>query len=192
MKKIALFLMLFLFAIMARAQEASISGFILKPDGGPVTGVTVKLLNAQGQVVATTVAGGNAQYQFSDVPAGQEYTVVPELSGQALEGVSTLDIVIGAQYILAIIQLDSPFKLLAADVNDSSSLTTLDLIEMRRLILGVTGNFAHNWLFFRTDIQFANDNNPWAGYSSDNGTVFLEGDVTGFDFYAVKVGDLSW
>ena len=193
MKKIILFLASFLAVAMAMAQSASISGTILRPDGAVVTGITVKLLNAQGQLVASTGVFGNGLYQFANIPTGQEYTLVPELQGQALLDVSTLDIVLGAQHILGIIQLDSPFKVLAGDVNQSNSLTTLDLALIRQMVLGITTDFPANWRFFRTDTQFINDNNPWQGLSGgDDGSFLLEEDITGLDFYAVKVGDLSW
>ena len=132
MKKIILFLASFLAVSMAMAQSASISGTILRPDGAVVTGITVKLLNAQGQLVASTGVFGNGFYQFANIPTGQEYTLVPELQGQALLDVSTLYIALGAQHILGIIQLDSPFKVLAGDVNQSNSLTTLDLALIRQ------------------------------------------------------------
>ncbi|MCB0566089.1 MAG: carboxypeptidase regulatory-like domain-containing protein [Phaeodactylibacter sp.] len=192
MKKIILFLASFLAVAMAMAQSASISGTILRPDGTVVTGITVNLLNAQGQLVATTGVFGNGLYQFANIPTGQEYTLVPELQGQALLDVSTLDIVMGAQHILGIIQLDSPFRVLAGDVNQSNSLTTLDLALIRQMVLGITTDFPVNWQFFRTDAQFVNDNNPWQGFSGGNDSFLLEEDITGLDFYAVKTGDLSW
>ena len=192
MKKIFFFLISFLAVAMAMAQSASISGTILKPDGTVVTGITVNLLNAQGQLVATTGVSGNGLYQFTSIPTGQEYTLVPELQGQALLDVSTLDIVLGAQHILGIIPLDSPFKILAGDVNQSNSLTTLDLALVRQMVLGITPGFPVNWRFFRTDTQFVNDNNPWQGFSGGNDPFLLEDDMAGLDFYAVKIGDLSW
>ncbi|MCB9036018.1 MAG: hypothetical protein H6557_05290 [Lewinellaceae bacterium] len=192
MKKITFFLTLFLTALAATAQQATISGSILKPDGTVAPGIIVKLLDAQGQLLAAGGVDGNGQYQLSGIPTGQEYTVVPELAGQALYEVSTLDIVIGAQHILGIIPLDSPLKLLAGDVNESESLTTFDLIYIRRLVLGVENDFPRNWLFLPSDVQFVSDSDPWLGFSGSDGTILLEGDVTGFDFYAIKVGDLSW
>ena len=192
MKKIILFLIVFLATWAATGQQASLSGTILRPDGTALVGITVKLLDAQGQLVAAAGVDGNGQYQLSGIPTGQEYTVVPELAGPALYEVSTLDIVIGAQHILGIIPLDSPLKLLAGDVNESESLTTFDLINIRRLVLGVEIDFPRNWLFLPSDVQFVSDSDPWLGFSGSDGTILLEGDVTGFDFYAIKVGDLSW
>lgn len=192
MKNITTFIFFFLAAVIATGQQASVSGQILKPDGTAAAGAIVKLLDAQGQIVAEAAVDGNGNYLFSGINTGQEYTVAPEIPGRPLDGVSTFDIVLGAQHILGLQQLDSPLKLLAGDVNRSNSLTTFDLIVLRQLILRVIADLPEDWGFLRTDIQFQDDNNPWLGFSAGSPTFVLEGNVTGFDFYAIKLGDLSW
>ncbi|MCB0546382.1 MAG: hypothetical protein KDD19_02285 [Phaeodactylibacter sp.] len=192
MKKIILFLIVFLATWAATGQQASLSGTILRPDGTALVGITVKLLDAQGQLVGATGVGGGGSYQFANLPAGQEYTVVPELQGQPLLDVSTLDMVLGARHILGLQLLDSPLKVLAADANLSNSLTTFDLVLIRQLILGMAGEFPVDWRFVRTTTQFQNPENPWMGVTGDSPSVLLEGDVSGFNFFALKIGDLSW
>lgn len=192
MKKITFFSIFFLAALMAAGQQASISGSVLKPDGTVANGATVKLLGAQGQLLASTVVSSNGNYEFTGLATGREYTVQPELQGQPLTDVTTFDIVRGAQHILGLQLLDSPLKLLASDVNRSNSLTTFDLVMLRQLILRVIVELPEDWRFVRTDIQFQNDDDPWQGFTAGSSTVLLENDISGFDFYAIKTGDLSW
>lgn len=193
MKRITLFSFFFVLAtFIAIGQQASISGSILNPDGTAAAGAIVKLLNAQGGLVAETAVDGNGNYLFSGITTGQEYTVAPEIPGQPLLGVSTFDIVRGAQHILGRQRLDSPLQLLAGDVNQSNSLTTFDLILIRQLIIGTVSGLPQDWRFIRTDIQFQDDSNPWLGFTASSPTFLLEDDVAGFDFYAIKLGDLSW
>lgn len=58
-----------------------------------------------------------------------------------LEGVTTMDIILIQKHILGIKSLDSPYKIIAADVNNSQSITASDIAEIRKLILGVIESF---------------------------------------------------
>jgi hypothetical protein len=54
--------------------------------------------------------------------------------------------------------------MIAADVNNSKSITTLDLIALRKLILNIDQNFANNtsWRFVDAAYRFPDSNNPWS------------------------------
>jgi len=51
-------------------------------------------------------------------------------------GVSTFDLILINQHILGVQPFDDPYDYLAADVNNTSSITILDMIGIRRAILG--------------------------------------------------------
>jgi serine-aspartate repeat-containing protein C/D/E len=60
----------------SEVSPASLSGCVYaEPDDTPIAGVTVKLLNASGAVVATTTTNSAGQYAFTDLAAGT-YQVV--------------------------------------------------------------------------------------------------------------------
>jgi hypothetical protein len=90
--------------------------------------------------------------------------------------------------------LDTPFKLLAADVDVSSNITTLDLSLMRRLILGITNRFPSGpWRYLPANHVFPNPASPWT--APTNRTYGgVASDLTGQDFIGVKMGDVnnSW
>ncbi len=73
--------------------------------------------------------------------------------GHPLDGISVLDIAMISQHILNIRPLVSPFQKLAADANRSGTITTLDGVALRRLILGIDefipGNT--NWHYISKD-----------------------------------------
>lgn len=54
-----------------------------------------------------------------------------------LQGVSTYDLVLIAKHILGIQPLASGYSIIAADANESNSVTTFDIVELRKLILGI-------------------------------------------------------
>lgn len=54
-----------------------------------------------------------------------------------LNGVSTLDIVMIQRHILGIELLSDPCKIVAADLSNNNSISAIDLLEARKLILGI-------------------------------------------------------
>jgi hypothetical protein len=99
-----------------------------------------------------------------------------------------------SKHILGIEALDSPYKLLAADVNNSQSVTTLDLIQIRKLILSIDTEFSNksSWTFVRKDYVFPDPSNPWAEQTpSIINMNNLEEDYLTGDFVAIKNGDVN-
>ena len=114
--------------------------------------------------------------------------------GNPSDGVTTLDISLTRRHILAVASLDSPYKLLAADVDGSGSISTLDLSFMRRLVLGVTNRFpAGLWRFIPADFSFTNVLSPW-GAPTSRTYPSVSSSLAGQDFIALKLGDVnnSW
>jgi hypothetical protein len=83
--------------------------------------------------------------------------------------------------------------MIAADVNNSGSITTLDLIQLRKLILNIDTEFANNtsWRFVDADYNFNNPNNPfgesWPEVKNFNN---LDGNAAA-SFVGIKVGDVN-
>lgn len=77
-------------------------------------------------------------------------SVLPEVNHPApLNGVTTGDLVSISKHILGIQPLESPYQLIAADANNSGSVTTFDIVELRKLILGIYQQLPNNssWRF---------------------------------------------
>ena len=117
----------------------------------------------------------------------------PQRDGDYLNGVSTFDLVLISKHILGVQPLGSPYKMIAADVNNSRSITTLDLIQLRKLILSIDTEFQNNtsWRFVDAGYVFPNPANPWF---EDFAEVVNINDLPGTginnaDFVAVKVGE---
>jgi hypothetical protein len=83
--------------------------------------------------------------------------------------------------------------MIAADVNNSKSITTLDLIALRKLILNIDQTFQNNtsWRFVDAAYKFPTASNPWAATFPEVANINnLTGTVTA-GFIAVKVGDVN-
>jgi hypothetical protein len=107
-------------------------------------------------------------------------------------GVSTLDLIYIHRHLLGIKPLGSPYKLIAADANNSGSLSAIDIHEIRKLILGRSSRFESNtsWRFVPANFVFPDPYKPWP---FDEQLILNDLDrmAVNSDFVAVKVGDVN-
>lgn len=89
---------------------------------------------------------------FSQYPI-MEVGVTPRKNDDPLNGVSTFDLVLINRHIIGLQIFNKTWKYLAADANNSGTLTTLDIIELRKLILGIYDTLPNStsWKFVITD-----------------------------------------
>ena len=97
------------------------------------------------------------------------------------------------QHILGINGLGSPYKHIAADVNRSGSISTFDLIRLRKLILGIDAEFRNNtsWRFVDKDFAFPDPDPLQASIPESISLTDIGPDNFRLEFVAVKVGDVS-
>lgn len=89
--------------------------------------------------LAMTIQDSCYNAGFLDLPLNGAYSgsVWATRSGSPLDGVSTFDLVLINRHILGQQPLENFYQVLAADVNRSNSISTFDIIEIRKLILGL-------------------------------------------------------
>lgn len=169
-----------------------IAGKIMTENEEAVNEVMVSLDNmsiVSSDMQMTNVSGG---YAFNDLGFYDDYMIEPSYDENPLNGISTLDLVMMQRHILGIELLDSPYKLIAADVNDDSTINGIDLIELQKLILGVVTDFPQNdsWVFVADNYNFVDQQSPW-GYDNNIHIDELLVSQLDADFTAVKVGDVN-
>ncbi|RME94857.1 MAG: hypothetical protein D6772_13995, partial [Bacteroidetes bacterium] len=108
-----------------------LSGLILTEAGAPVSGVEVSPRNDM--MDAMTMTEENGLFDF-ELHTSEAYQVTPYSREDYDNGVTTFDLILVSKHVLGVQPLDSPYKLIAADVNRSGSITTLDVIQMRKII----------------------------------------------------------
>jgi hypothetical protein len=84
--------------------------------------------------------------------------------------------------------------MIAADANKSNSITTFDIVELRKLILGVYSELPNNtsWRFVDKAQQFVNPLNPFAETIRENISVSNAlTNMTDEHFVGVKIGDVN-
>ena len=151
-----------------------------------------KIILDGGETEGSFMTNENGQYHFDDLAMYNNYQLLPYKDDQATEGISTLDLVLIQRHILGIERLNSPYKLIAADANNSSSVTASDIIELRKLILGVNTKLPNNtsWRFVDAAYVFDDMTQPWPFAEALNYDG-LETSMNASDFIAVKIGDVN-
>lgn len=172
-------------------QDLRIAGNMARENDDNLANVNVTLRDLTDNEVFYTTSDTEGNYEFNNIVGGHDYTVTPNSDAEVMNGVSTLDIVLIQRYILGLQDFDSPYKLLAADVNRTKSITASDLIELRKLILGLIPKF--------------NNQDSWAfvpKYSEVNDNMIFDMErmlaypaisvgTDHADFMAVKIGDVN-
>lgn len=143
----------------------------------------------------STYSDKTGNYQFTDaVPLRSRYTIAPFKNDNPLNGVTTLDIALMSKHMIGLEPLDSPYKMIAADVNNSGSITNFDVVEIRRLILGVYDNFPSNnsWRFVDKKYVFPNPDNPFEETFPERiADTMATGIEVNEHFVSIKVGDVD-
>ena len=134
----------------------------------------------------------NGKYKFNGVSVFDPMSIEAFKNNDPLNGVSTFDLVLIQRHILGIQKLTSPYHLLAADINNSRSITASDLVNLRKLILGVTQEFENNtsWRFIPKEYVFDDPAYPFDFPKKINLDSIFE-DKSNVDFLAVKIGDVN-
>ncbi|TAK48040.1 MAG: hypothetical protein EPO28_01505 [Saprospiraceae bacterium] len=167
-----------------------IAGMANDEMGNSVSKVEVSL---NGAVVKSDTTGAAGTYSFEVVPGG-DYTVTPFKDMNPLNGVTTFDLVLISRHILGTGLLGSPYKLIAADVNKSGTITTADLVVIRKLILNMNTEFPGNssWRFVPKNYVFANPVNPFLeAFPEVRNVNDVSSDLMDVNFVAIKIGDVN-
>ncbi|MFK8162603.1 MAG: HYR domain-containing protein [Lewinella sp.] len=172
----------------------ALAGVIVDGQMNTIEGVTVSL-EGSGSTNADLVTTEDGTFRFFNLPLGQDYTISPSHYEDFLNGVRTSDIVGITAHILSTNPLNSPYKLIAADVDGNASIDVGDIISIRRLILGQIDGFPANmpsWMFVPAEYEFPASLNPWetAFPTVSNHNDFV-GNILDVDFIGVKLGDVN-
>lgn len=127
----------------------------------------------------------------------QEYELAPgdPFDNNVRNGITTFDVLLLQKHILNLRPLDSPYKLIAADLNNSGDVTAFDMLLLRQMILSVIDEFPNtpSWRFVDANYQFADETNPFKSPFPSSIKIDTEkvGPQLDNRFIAIKMGDLN-
>ncbi|MBK8501909.1 MAG: hypothetical protein IPL46_06705 [Saprospiraceae bacterium] len=170
-------------------QEGKIRGNIATEQGEMIEQVEVKV--SGNEVAASLSTGIDGAYNF-DVPMGTLIIIEPSKDINDVNGVSTIDLILLQKHITGVEALNSPYRMIAADVNHDGFINALDLLEMRQLIIGNIDQFGNNssWRFVLKDYSFLT-NAPQSEAFPERFTISMDQPLMTQDFVGMKIGDLD-
>ena len=179
-------------------EHSFVSGEILNGLGQAVQDVTVELNTTVSSLPIGLESVTNAWGKYFInylVPFHTELTIVPSMEGDPLNGVNTWDLYLISRHILGLIPLNDPFKLIAADANKSGTITTLDIAELRKLILGTLTELPHqqSWRFLPVTHVFTDPTNPFLDALPEviRDTTLAQSSPK-INFTGIKIGDVDY
>ncbi|MCB9332193.1 MAG: hypothetical protein H6574_14005 [Lewinellaceae bacterium] len=170
------------------AALIGISGIILwEHDGASgVKDATVVLTGDDTDSALTPLAG---TYTLT-AANGSNFTVTPSKNINKLNGVTVADATAIQQHLTGYAPISSPYKQVAADVNNSNSISTLDALIIKQALLGnptALNLFANSWRF--VPAAYTLPLPPW-GFPEKIDLTGVGGSVSGQDFRGIKIGDV--
>ncbi|MCC7505580.1 MAG: hypothetical protein IT259_09770, partial [Saprospiraceae bacterium] len=115
-----------------------------------------------------------------------------------LNNVSTFDLVLISKHVLGIEPFNNTFKYVAADANCNGVVTTFDISELRKLLLGIVNELPNGVPSYKIlgavpPIPMGNfisvGSNPYCQSQFTKTTSSASDDI---NFYVVKTGDVNW
>lgn len=168
-----------------------IAGAIRMANQNGAAQVPVSIYDQNNVELTKYTTNDDGKYEFALLNNAKDYMVKPNLDKDPAAGITTRDILLIQKHILGIQSFNQHHQFIAADVNNSKSITARDLSDLRKLILGVTSDFQENnsWNFISSSTPF-DINDPYK-YSSEIMINNLNHDMMNNDFIAVKTGDVT-
>jgi len=130
-------------------------------------------------------------YFFGENELGLDYEITADKNDDHGNGINTIDLILIQQHILGLRPLESAYQMIAADINNDGSVNSTDLVELRKLILGVNTEFPQNssWRFVDADATL-DISNPW-NFDEVVEVYNLTSSMYDEDFIGVKIGDVN-
>lgn len=165
-------------------------GNITTDIGVPVDSVIVNITRVgDNERLLTDIAG---DYSSSLLPTLFNYQIRPEKRDLPFLGTSTLDMLFVQRHVLRLDTLDTPYKIIAADVSGNQEISIVDIIVMRRMILGIVDewNDGVEWKFVDASSSFFDPSKPWP---FDRTIEIQNASISSCqnDFIGIKIGDVD-
>ncbi len=168
----------------------NLSGTIATEEGQGIANVDVEI--ELGNVTTTMNTANDGVFSINNLQGGEQLRVSPFKNTKHRNGVSTFDIILTSKHITSQLPLNSPYKIIAADANNSGTVSTFDIITIRKMILFIDTAFTQNtsWRFVPERYIFSNPADPFASSFPE----VLDESVnnqSNLNFVGIKIGDVN-
>ncbi len=174
-------------------QSAVVSGDVETENQQTVQHTTVTAHDASGAWASEYSTLADGVFSVANLRLGQTYQITAANNELPLNGVTTFDIALVSKHILGVQLLNSPYKLIAADVNRDGDISAVDMLQMRKLILHIIPAFPNNssWRFVDKKYVFQYPDNPFAEDFRENIALMNIPANAQANFIGIKIGDVN-
>ena len=170
--------------------------YLKSANGKTLTNTTVNV--EWGAYKASQVVNNQDSINFIlyNINVNDSLKIKIERNDKVDNGVSTTDLVALQKHILNVARFDIPYKYFAADVNQSNTITTFDIVSIRKVLLKIDPAFAKSpsWRFIDANIPFPITDNA-LNYAIPNTYIYakpiLNNPSLKYKFIGIKTGDAN-
>lgn len=155
----------------------------------PMPNTNVAINNPNNTSTMTNIDG---QYGFSSVIAASNVDIDPSSNVPHDAGVNALDIVRLQRHLLVVDPITSPYKLIAADVNNDKVVNAIDVVTLQRMQLKLIDVFPNNTSHRFVPMSYVFVGDPLtSNFPEQISLQNISANVNNADFYGIKIGDLD-
>ncbi len=167
----------------------TVSGTVKNPLGTSIPSVSIAVNGTQ-----TTTSDASGNYSISST-ANSNNIIMPSKNNDktVANGINGTDISLIQSHILKKVILNSPYKLIAADVNNDGAVNGTDIALIKSLILKHITQFSGNrlWSFIDSSYKFPVPTKPFPYFDSISISNITSNQVAK-NFIGVKLGDVNY
>jgi hypothetical protein len=170
-------------------NENKVQGQVITHGSVKMHDVTMKLEGPESMIAKSDA---NGTFTFETAKSNTNYTLNGTSNGEYLNGINTLDLVLMQRHILNLNKLSTPENIIAADVNNDSKISISDLVDLRKLILGVYDKLpkSTSWKFINGNKSFADPSKPFDFEESIIINV-EKSNINDIKINGIKMGDVN-
>jgi large repetitive protein len=193
---VALFAFFISIQIAFAQQHWWLSGTIANEAGIPIDDVKIDVYRTGSHIdsILTRANGWYSIYWWLPTDTSKwVITARKDTLNDIREGVSMADIAAISRHVLGLQTLDSPYKLLAADVDGNGEIDANDMLQIRRLVLQRSPTLpAGNFRFVPKAYVFQNPTNPFQENIPNFIAIPPIPTTPNISFIAIKMGDVNF
>lgn len=138
------------------ATSEGITGTVATTLGVALAASSISIQDMHTYKITRQTADATGSFAFNNIPTKRDYKINAQLNDKHSSGVSTRDIILLQQHLMGINTFNTHWKMLQADVNQDQKVTSIDIVELRKLIVGIESKMLdfEPWKFFNKNLRF--------------------------------------
>jgi len=173
-------------------EQPVIHGNVFTKEGKAISNTNIYLSdNADFSGAKRKLTNVEGYYLFDHLKEGTNGYLKGYKNDDVMNGVSTLDLIRIQKHLLGISSFTSLHQYVAADVNRNGNVSVTDLLDLRKLILGIYSEFPDNTSWRFGPLPQDMSGTDLSTFQETKNLEFIANDTQVVNFIGIKVGDVN-